>query len=100
MQLTNSIINTQSPSKNSDILIDGKQRMIPNLRDRELGKRSDVRSQLVLAQRYAVRVMAALRASLAKLMQRAAQGSVVAQYMVYLNLRAQERWFDRSRPFY
>ena len=37
--------------------------MIPNLRvrDRELGKRSDVRSQLVLAQRYAARVMAALR---------------------------------------
>ena len=44
--------------------------------------------------------VAALRASLARLMLRAAQGSVVAQYMVYLNLRAQERWYDRSRPFY
>ena len=74
--------------------------MIPNLRDRELGKRSDVLTPLVQSQRYAARVMAALRASLARLMLRAAQGSVVAQYMVYLNQRAQERWYDRSRPFY
>ena len=74
--------------------------MIPNLRDRELGKRSDVRTQIVIAQRYAACVMADLRRSLGKLMLRAAQGSVVAQYMVYLNQRAQERWYDRARPFY
>ena len=74
--------------------------MIPNLLNREVGKPSDVLTTLVRSQRYAARVMQALRASLARLMLRAAQGSVVAQYMVYLNLRAQERWYDRSRPFY
>ena len=73
--------------------------MIPNLLNREVGKPSDVLTPLVQSQRYAARVMAALRASLARLMLRAAQGSVVAQYMVYLNQRAQERWYDRSRPF-
>ena len=73
--------------------------MIPNLLNREVGKPSDVLTPLVRAQRYAARVMQALRASLARLMLRAAQGRVVAQYMVYLNQRAQERWYDRSRPF-
>ena len=78
----------------------GDRSMIPNLLNRELGKPSDVITPLVRSQRYAARVMAALRRSLAKLMQRAAQGNVVAQYMVQLNLRAQDRWYDRSRPFY
>ena len=74
--------------------------MIPNLLNREVGKPSDVRTQIVIAHRYAACVMADLRRSLAKLMLRAAQGSVVAQYMVKLNLLAQQRLYDRARPFY
>ena len=74
--------------------------MIPNLLNRELGKPSDVITPLVQSQRYAARVMAALRRSLGKLLRRAAEGNVIAKYMVELNLRAQERWNERSRPFY
>jgi len=74
--------------------------MLTQVQSREIGVPNDVRSAIVRAQRYAARVMRALIRSLQRLITLETQGNVVAAYMRRLNERAQDRLYERSRPFY
>jgi hypothetical protein len=66
---------------------------------REIGDPVNLRALIVRAQQYAARVMRALIKSLPRLTILEAQGNIWAKVARWLNQRAQERLYDRSRPF-